>query len=340
MLPAIPAPSPRSLPEPLATDREGTHGGQSRSGQAFLAIPPLYWRRWLLPFIPLPYLRAKPGWQLILVPAATFILDGSLQPGSPLQPRKLELAAGRASSLTTVPVGKNALQLPAPLPPVMVQSIPAGWEVIRPLPVPPGTVEMLPFAAANAVCTVMVEDLVMPPADAMIVDDWLLLTLLVDTAKVVLVDPEGTVTLAGNVAAAVLLLDSETTSPPDGAAEVRVMVPVAESPPTTAVGLRLRVESDAWDGALTVQPDSLAEAAVVDPSFTFTMQSSGFGNGSRSILKAPVPSLVPMATPLTVIVLLAAAWPSIRGFVPLSSARDADRGLCRGYRDDQHEQSR
>jgi hypothetical protein len=270
----------------------------------------------------------KAGWQLILVPAATFTLDGSLQPGSPLQPRKLESAAGRASSLTTVPVGKNALQAPVPLPPVMVQSIPAGWEVIRPFPFPPGMIEMLPFAAAKAVCTVMVEDLVMPPADAMIVDDWLLLTLLVDTVKVALVDPAGTVTLAGTVAAAVLLEDNETARPPDGAAEVRVMVPVAELPPTTVVGLRLSAESDAVDGVLTVQPDSLAEATVAEPSFTFTMQSSGFANGSLSILKAPLLSLVPMATPLTVIVVFAAAWPSIRSFVPLSSAREMLTVAC------------
>ena len=120
---------------------------------------------------PLDYLRAKPGWQLMLVPAATFTLEGSLQPGRPLQPRKLESAAGRASSLTMVPVGKNALQVPVPPSVVMVQSMPAGWEVIRPFPFPPGTIEMLPFAAAKAVCTVMVEDLVIPPADAIIVDD-------------------------------------------------------------------------------------------------------------------------------------------------------------------------
>ena len=227
-----------------------------------------------------------------------------------------------------VPVGKNEVQLPLPLPPVMVQSIPAGWEVIRPLPIPPGTIEMLPFAAAKAVCTVMVEDLVIPPAVAMIVDDWLLLTVLVEIVKVALVDPAGTVTLAGTVAAAVLLLDNETTTPPDGAAEVRVIVPVAGLPPNTVAELRLRPESDAEVGVLTVQPDNLAEVTVADPSFTFTIQSSGFANGSRSILKAPVLSLVPMAIPLTEIVLLAAAWPSIRSFVPLNSAREMLTVAC------------
>ena len=80
-----------------------------------------------------------------MVPRATVTLEASKQPGSPLHPKKLELAAGRASSLTTVPTGKNALQVPAPLPPVMVQSMPAGCEVTRPLPFPPGMIAMLPL---------------------------------------------------------------------------------------------------------------------------------------------------------------------------------------------------
>src|SRR5215210_2850257 len=116
-------------------------------------------------------------------------------------------------------------------------------------------IEMLPFAAAKAVCTVIVADLVIPPADAMIVEDWLLLTLLVETVKVALVDPAGTVTLAGTVAAAVLLLESATDAPPAGAAEVSVTVPVDELPPVTPVGLRLSEESAAGCGGEAVAPD-------------------------------------------------------------------------------------
>ena len=56
--------------------------------------------------------------------------------------------------------------------------------------------------------------------------DWLLLTLLVVTVKVALLDPAGTFTLGGTVAAAVLSLDRATAKPPDGAAAVRVTVPV------------------------------------------------------------------------------------------------------------------
>ena len=80
----------------------------------------------------------------MLVPRATVIFDGSEHPGSPLHPWKEELAAGRASSRTTVPTGKNTEQAPDPLPDVIVQLIPAGCELMRPLPVPPGTIEMLP----------------------------------------------------------------------------------------------------------------------------------------------------------------------------------------------------
>ena len=47
--------------------------------------------------------------------------------------------------------------------------------------------------------------------------------------------PEATVTDAGTVAE-LLLLDSLTTKPPDGAAAVRVAVPIADAPPTTLAG--------------------------------------------------------------------------------------------------------
>ncbi|MBI2219171.1 MAG: hypothetical protein HYU51_17965 [Candidatus Rokubacteria bacterium] len=62
-----------------------------------------------------------------------------------------------------------------------------------------------------------------------------MLTEVVVTVNVALVAPAGTVTLAGTVAA-VLLLDSVTTAPPVGAAAVNVAVPVEEAGPTTLVG--------------------------------------------------------------------------------------------------------
>ena len=68
--------------------------------------------------------------------------------------------------------------------------------------------------------------------------------------KVAVVAPAATVTLAGTCAAAVLLLDSVTTAPPEGAAPVNFTVPVDEVPPTTEPGLRLTEVSAA---AVTVR---------------------------------------------------------------------------------------
>ena len=59
------------------------------------------------------------------------------------------------------------------------------------------------------------------------------------TVNVAVVAPAATVTLAGTVAAAVLLLDSATTAPPTGAATFSVTAPVDEIPPVTAAGFRL-----------------------------------------------------------------------------------------------------
>ena len=60
--------------------------------------------------------------------------------------------------------------------------------------------------------------------------------------KFALVAPAGTVTLAGTVTAAELS-DNVTAVPPEGAAALRVTVPVEEFPPTTLVGFSDSAES-------------------------------------------------------------------------------------------------
>src|SRR5918911_3417517 len=172
-----------------------------------------------------------------------------------------------------------------------------------------------------------------PPTVPMITADCALVTSLVETVKVARVDPAGTVTLGGTVAAAVLSLVRSTVKPPEGAAELRVTVPVAGSGPTTSVGLTVSEERDTEDDGgggeeLTVQPDRRALAAVAEPSLTSTVQSAGAVKPLLSILNLPAPSLVPMATPSTVMVRLGLAWPSIRSWVPLSSAREMLTAAC------------
>jgi len=86
------------------------------------------------------------GWQAIVVSATTVIFCGSKHPGSRLQPRNFESAAGRASSRTMVSAGKKAWQGPVVPLAAIVQLIPAGVEVIVPWPLPPGTIATVPVA--------------------------------------------------------------------------------------------------------------------------------------------------------------------------------------------------
>lgn len=87
----------------------------------------------------------------------------------------------------------------------------------------------LPFTVSVAVREI-------PLAEAVRVVVLVVAATRVETGKVVLVNPPGTVTVAGTVAAAVFELVSETTRPTAGAPSVRKMVPTALLPPSTVAG--------------------------------------------------------------------------------------------------------
>ena len=76
--------------------------------------------------------------------------------------------------------------------------------------------------------------------------------------KVAVFDPEATVTLAGTVAAEVLLLLRVTDFPPKPALPVRVTVPVTLVPPTVEVGESVTVEIDC---ALAIAGTNIARVA-------------------------------------------------------------------------------
>ena len=87
-------------------------------------------------------------------------------------------------------------------------------------------------------------------------------TVRVVTVNVALAAPAGTVTLAGTVATAVLLLERETRAPPLGAGALSITLPVEGDPPLTLVGFSVS-EVRVGGGACGV---TVSEAAWVTPA--------------------------------------------------------------------------
>ena len=117
--------------------------------------------------------------------------------------------------------------------------------------VPPVTLDGLTVSEVSAGrSTVKVAVLVVLLSTAEIVTEVLADTGVVAIVNVAVVAPAATVTLAGTVAADVLLLVKVTTAPLAGAAPVRVTVPVEDVPPTTLEGLS---ETEVGTGARTVK---------------------------------------------------------------------------------------
>lgn len=107
--------------------------------------------------------------------------------------------------------------------------------------------------------TVSDADLLAPPYDAEMVAVVDATTAPVETMKLALLPPVGTVTLAGTAATLELELERVTTAPPLGAGPLRVTVPVEDcAPPVTLVGFSISDDSATAAGVTVSDADRLA----------------------------------------------------------------------------------
>jgi hypothetical protein len=165
---------------------------------------------WLLPYCTLAVTDELP----LSVKVQVFVLLPPLEHAPDQMTSRLFVAL----RVIVVPMANDAVPL---LPTATL--MPAGLEVTRSPPRP------VAVTVSDAVCpggvTVNVAVRVTPPALPMMVTGVDCETGAVLAVNVALVAPATTVTLAGTVAALVLLLDSATTMPPVGAGLVRDAVP-------------------------------------------------------------------------------------------------------------------
>lgn len=165
----------------------------------------------------------------LVAPAGTNTLEGTLAAPLLLESRTVAPPAGAGALSVTVPVEDCR-------PPTTLVGFSVSEERVG--------------GGGAAGFTVSEADLVAPPYDAEIVIVVEAATALVLTVNEALVAPGATVTLDGTLATAVLVLESVTWAPPDGAGPLKVTVPVEEFPPVTLVGLSESEESET-DGGVT-----------------------------------------------------------------------------------------
>jgi hypothetical protein len=113
------------------------------------------------------------------------------------------------------------------------------------------------------------------------------------------------VTLAGTLAAVVLLLDSVTVAPPMGAGEVNVTVPVLAVAPTTLVGLTVTEDKLAGGGGGLTVSTAVREAPPKVPEIvTGVAAVTAVVVIEKLALSAPAATVTLAGTPATVVLLL------------------------------------
>jgi hypothetical protein len=154
--------------------------------------------------------------------------------------------------------------------------------------VPPVTVAGLIWRSVTVGAVTATEPVcVTPLALAVIVVDVFVWTGVVETGNVIVDTPAGTVTDVATVPAAVLLEDSATTNPPEGALPERVTVPVEAVPPTTDVGLN---ETPVKTGAVIVR------VAVGEVPFPVAVIVDVVFDATPTVVTVNVPVVAPAAT--------------------------------------------
>jgi hypothetical protein len=175
-------------------------------------------------------------------------------------------------STTSPPVGAAFASVTVPL---------AVWP---PNMVVPVNVSVTVLAAVRPSVPV-VED---PLAEAVIVAVCSVETTLVVTVNVIEVEPAGTVTVPPvGTMAAVSLEESVTTTPPVGAACVRVTVPTEDAPPTTLAGLN---ETEATPTPVTARVPVWLEPFAVAVIVADVLAPTG------TVVTVKVPVVAPAAT--------------------------------------------
>ena len=174
----------------------------------------------------------------LVCPACTVTLDGTVATDVLLLDRfTLAPPEGAAPVNVTVPVEL--------FPPLTLVGFSVSEESV--------TLPLAGVIVSDAFCELL-------PSVAVITAVVVLVTDVVVTVKFADVEPPGTVTVLGTLAAELLLLKL-TTLPPEGAAELKVTVPIELLPPTTLVGFNVTEETVGPEGpGFTVK---LVETVVV-----------------------------------------------------------------------------
>jgi hypothetical protein len=124
------------------------------------------------------------------------------------------------------------------------------------------------------------------------------------TVNVALTAPAGTVTLAGRVAAPVLLLDNVTSAPPAGAGLLRVAVPWAGLPPVTVVGFNVSEDKPTLFGrtVIVARCEITPAVAVI---VAIELDATGTLLTVKAALVAPAGTVTLTGTAATLVSLLA-----------------------------------